>query len=67
MGVRAYLPAVTRVATGRIRQHLLDDETDGAHVEGRSNTGWTDSNAFANLRVAGSNPVVRSKKLRLRK
>ena len=34
---------VTRVTTGRTWQHFLDEETDGAHVGGRSNTGCTDS------------------------
>ena len=42
-GGKAYSPVVTRVTTGRIRQHFPDEETDGAHVDGRSNTGCTDS------------------------
>ena len=60
MGAPDYLSVVTRVTTGRILQHFPDEETDGAHVAGRSNTGCTDSNTFAKVRVAGSNPTVRS-------
>ncbi len=41
-GDHARVPVVTRVTTGRIWQHFLDEETDGAHVEGRSNTGCTE-------------------------
>ena len=49
----ACLLLVTRVTTGRTWQHFLDEETDGAHVGGRSNTGCTDSITFAKVRVAG--------------
>ena len=42
----AYLPLVTRVTTGRIWQQFPDEETDGAHVDGRANTGWTDFNTL---------------------
>ena len=42
----ADLPVVTRVTTGRIWQHFPDEETDGAHLPGRSNAGWTDSNTL---------------------
>ena len=41
-----YLPVVTRVTTGRIWQHFPDEETDRAHLGGRSNTGCTDSNTL---------------------
>jgi len=45
-GGPAYLPVVTRVTTGQIRQHFPDGETDEVHVDGRSNTGCTDSNTL---------------------
>jgi hypothetical protein len=47
----ADLPVVTRVTTGRTWQHCPDKQTDGAHVGGRSNTWWTDSNTLPRLRV----------------
>ena len=46
LGRPSYGPVVTRLTTGRKWQHFPDEETDGAHVDGRSNTGWTDSNTL---------------------
>ena len=42
--IRSQATVVTRVTTGWIRQHFPDEETDGAHVDGRSNTGCSASN-----------------------
>ncbi len=62
VGSPADLPVVTRVTSGRIRQHFLDDETDGGPAR-RTEQHWMDGfQHLAKVRVAGSNPVVRSKR-----